>query len=136
MVNLLCAVTTETIIGIIAIVVIVVSVGIIAATAFRNYKLRKKYKIDETEDANTIDDGDIQEIVNQSEPELANETGIAVVESGDQVSEEEAEEDFEEEVVQEIDLNSQNETEVEDLNNVRVQDNSMAELVDKMGGNN
>ena len=42
MLNILSAISTETIIGIVAIVVIVISSGIIIATAIRNYLLHKK----------------------------------------------------------------------------------------------
>lgn len=38
----LCAIKTETIIGIVAIVIIVISLGLIVATAIRNYLLHKK----------------------------------------------------------------------------------------------
>lgn len=45
MFNLLIAAATETIIGTVAIIVIVISLGLIVATAVRNVMLQKKYGV-------------------------------------------------------------------------------------------
>lgn len=148
MLGLLSAVKTETIIGIVAIVVIVISVGIIVATAIRNYLLHKKMKETSSDDdvvvidvdAQNVDEGEIGDdldthaaITEEDEKEALQTDGIEE-EFGDEAPDEE-------EILQEINLEDANIDEngkiADDvMANAKVEDNSMAELLKKMSGDN
>lgn len=135
MLSLLTAVTTETIIGIIAIVVIVISVAIIVATAVRNYLLQKKMKEDRT--VSEID-SDMQEeqidaegeiaAITASEEEQAQQAVGVEQEFGDEVDEEEA---FQEIDANDISLDENGKMKGDDIENAKVEDNFACENIEK-----
>ncbi len=115
---LLGAITTETIIGIIAIIVIVISLGIIIATAVRNYMLSKKAKLD---DQNTLEESnaEVQDIeVNHSAEEKSEmHSGVEVTaEEMEEAQTEDISDEFveKETEVQEIDVNNQRDVVIEE----------------------
>lgn len=136
MLNLLGAISTETIIGIVAIVIIVISVAIIVAVAVRNYLLHKKYVAE-----NGIEEGMEEPVVQEID-----ENNVEIADTQDStsagVSEQEIEdatqnldikaefadeESLPEEPVQEIDLANNDIVEDKD-NKINVDDIKKAEL--------
>ena len=89
MLGLLSAIATETIIGIVAIIVIVISVGIIIATAVRNYLLHKKLVLENGGDESFINNDEVQEIDENAQESLQDEDNNSKITAQDQ---EEAEE--------------------------------------------
>ncbi len=149
MLNILSAISTETIIGIVAIVVIVISSGIIIATAIRNYLLHKKAVIEAEKNEGFEGDTPIQEIEENVQDESAevNATNVVVTaeEAEDsnniiEVPAEFAEEDEQEEEIQEINFEknpekpdeSKVENGLDDISTDEVDDKSMDELMEKL----
>lgn len=148
MLSILSAISTETIIGIVAIIVIVISAGIIIATAVRNYLLHKKAMIEAEKNGDFEEDFPIQEIKDDEQTEVeANADNVIVtaeeIEQSNNVSEvsdEFAEENEEVEEIQEIDFTknpekpdeSKVDNGLEDINTNEVDDKSMDELLDKL----
>ncbi len=149
MLNILSAISTETIIGIVAIVVIVISSGIIIATAIRNYLLHKKAVIEAEKNEGFEGDTPIQEIEENVQVENAevNAANVAVTaeEAEDsnniiEVPAEFAEEDEQEEEIQEIDFEKNPEKPdenkvdngLDDISTNEVDDKSMDELMEKL----
>lgn len=149
MLNILSAISTETIIGIVAIVVIVISSGIIIATAIRNYLLHKKAVIEAEKNEGFEGDTPIQEIEEnvQVENAVVNAANVAVTaeEAEDsnniiEVPAEFAEEDEQEEEIQEIDFEKNPEKPdenkvdngLDDISTNEVDDKSMDELMEKL----
>ena len=138
MLGLLSAIATETIIGIVAIIVIVISVGIIIATAVRNYLLDKKLVLENGGDESFINNDEVQEIDENAQESLQNEDNNSKITAQDQEEAEELDgvkaEFFDEEVegeeVQEITFDkqsigfSENQTQivVDDIVTAQIQD--------------
>lgn len=147
MLGLLSAMATETIIGIVAIVVIVISVGIIVATAVRNFLLQKKMKA-EAEDKNIVEiDVDAQSVDGVEVCNLPNGEIVAITEEDEKeaLQTDGIEEEFgdeapaDEEVLQEIDMNDKSIDEnakvaSNDIVDAKVEDEGMSELMNKMSG--
>lgn len=147
MLGLLSAMATETIIGIVAIVVIVISVGIIVATAVRNFLLQKKMKA-EAEDKNIVEiDVDAQSVDGVEVCNLSNGEIVAITEEDEKeaLQTDGIEEEFgdeapaDEEVLQEIDMNDKSIDEnakvaSNDIVDAKVEDEGMSELMSKMSG--
>lgn len=149
MLNILSAISTETIIGIVAIIVIVISSGIIIATAIRNYLLHKKAMIEAEKNEGFEGDTPIQEIEENMQTENAevNTDNLAVTaeeaESNNNINEvpaEFVEEGEEVEEIQEIDFEKnpakpdENKVDngLEDIEANEVDDKSMDELMEKL----
>jgi len=138
MLGLLSAIATETIIGIVAIIVIVISVGIIIATAVRNYLLHKKLVLENGGDESFINNDEVQEIDENAQESLQDEDNNSKITAQDQEEAEELDgvkaEFFDEEVegeeVQEITFDkqsigfSENQTQivVDDIVTAQIQD--------------
>lgn len=149
MFSILSAIETETIIGIVAIIVIVISVAIIVATAIRNYLLHKKMIAENGGDESFIDNDEVQEI-NGEEVELAvvEESNPAITaedrENAEQI--EEVKEEFAGEEllgegeVQEINVEVQNESAdenqtqltVDDIKSAKIEEDNVAESTDNI----
>ncbi len=149
MLNILSAISTETIIGIVAIVVIVISSGIIIATAIRNYLLHKKAVIEAEKNEGFEGDTPIQEIEENVQDESAEVNAANVVVTADEAEDsnniievpaEFAEEDEQEEEIQEINFEknpekpdeSKVDNGLDDISTDEVDDKSMDELMEKL----
>ncbi|HRF35790.1 MAG TPA: hypothetical protein PLZ09_00655 [Clostridia bacterium] len=149
MLNILSAISTETIIGIVAIVVIVISSGIIIATAIRNYLLHKKAVIEAEKNEGFEGDTPIQEIEENVQDESAEVNAANVVVTAEEAEDsnniievpaEFAEEDEQEEEIQEINFEknpekpdeSKVENGLDDISTDEVDDKSMDELMEKL----
>lgn len=149
MLNILSAISTETIIGIVAIVVIVISSGIIIATAIRNYLLHKKAVIEAEKNEGFEGDTPIQEIEENVQDESAEVNVANVVVTAEEAEDsnniievpaEFAEEDEQEEEIQEINFEknpekpdeSKVENGLDDISTDEVDDKSMDELMEKL----
>lgn len=149
MLNILSAISTETIIGIVAIVVIVISSGIIIATAIRNYLLHKKAVIEAEKNEGFEGDTPIQEIEEYVQDESAEVNAANVVVTAEEAEDsnniievpaEFAEEDEQEEEIQEINFEknpekpdeSKVENGLDDISTDEVDDKSMDELMEKL----
>lgn len=149
MLNILSAISTETIIGIVAIVVIVISSGIIIATAIRNYLLHKKAVIEAEKNEGFEGDTPIQEIEENVQDESAEVNAANVVVTAEEAEDsnniievpaEFAEEDEQEEEIQEINFEknpekpdeSKIENGLDDISTDEVDDKSMDELMEKL----
>lgn len=86
MFGILCAIATETIIGIVAIIVIILSVGIIVATAVRNYLLHKKMIAENGGDESFINNDEAQEIDENNENVDDVQENIAEITAQDEVN--------------------------------------------------
>ncbi len=113
MLSILSAVSAETIIGIVAIIVIVISSGIIIATAVRNYLLHKKAVLETEQNNGFEDESQIQEI-DSEQKEVEQETTDPTITADDEKSAaqtQDIEGEFaisENDVVQEIEYENQN----------------------------
>ena len=85
MLSILSAVSAETIIGIVAIIVIVISSGIIIATAVRNYLLHKKAVLETEQNNGFEDESQIQEI-DSEQKEVEQETTDPTITADDEKS--------------------------------------------------
>lgn len=149
MLNILSAISTETIIGIVAIVVIVISSGIIIATAIRNYLLHKKAVIEAEKNEGFEGDTPIQEIEENVQDESAEVNAANVVVTAEEAEDsnniievpaEFAEEYEQEEEFQEINFEknpekpdeSKVENGLDDISTDEVDDKSMDELMEKL----
>lgn len=149
MLNILSAISTETIIGIVAIVVIVISSGIIIATAIRNYLLHKKAVIEAEKNEGFEGDTPIQEIEENVQDESAEVNAANVVVTAEEAEDsnniievpaEFAEEDEQEEEIQEINFEknpekpdeSKVENGLDDISTDEVDDKSMDEFMEKL----
>ncbi len=149
MLNILSAISTETIIGIVAIVVIVISSGIIIATAIRNYLLHKKAVIEAEKNEGFEGDTPIQEIEENVQDESAEVNAANVVVTAEEAEDsnniievpaEFTEEDEQEEEIQEINFEknpekpdeSKVENGLDDISTDEVDDKSMDELMEKL----
>lgn len=149
MLNILSAISTETIIGIVAIVVIVISSGIIIATAIRNYLLHKKAVIEAEKNEGFEGDTPIQEIEENVQDESAEVNVANVVVTAEEAEDsnniievpaEFAEEDEQEEEIQEINFEknpekpdeSKVDNGLDDISTDEVDDKSMDELMEKL----
>ncbi len=149
MLNILSAISTETIIGIVAIVVIVISSGIIIATAIRNYLLHKKAVIEAEKNEGFEGDTPIQEIEENVQDESAEVNAANVVVTAEEAEDsnniievpaEFAEEDEQEEEIQEINFEknpekpdeSKVDNGLDDISTDEVDDKSMDELMEKL----
>lgn len=149
MLNILSAISTETIIGIVAIVVIVISSGIIIATAIRNYLLHKKAVIEAEKNEGFEGDTPIQEIEENVQDESAEVNAANVFVTAEEAEDsnniievpaEFAEEDEQEEEIQEINFEknpekpdeSKVENGLDDISTDEVDDKSMDELMEKL----
>ena len=145
MLSVLCAIATETIIGIVAIIVIVLSVGIIVATAVRNYLLHKKMIAENGGDESFINNDVVQEIdgenviaseIKEDNPQITaqDEEKAADIEDVKTEFADNEEEEFEE--VQEIDLSNQVSDSInvasDDIKSAEISDNQMEELEQKI----
>ncbi len=85
MLGILSAVSAETIIGIVAIIVIVISSGIIIATAVRNYLLHKKAVLEAEQNEEFEDESQVQEI-DSEQKEVERETTDPTITADDEKS--------------------------------------------------
>lgn len=146
MLNLLGAISTETIIGIVAIIIIVISVAIIVAVAVRNYLLHKKFMAENAVEEENMQDAPVQEIdQNNAVGEESDDATTAIVtdkeiEDASQcadIKEEFADEDSTiEEPVQEIDTEKNNFADeqdkiyADDIQNAELTEDEIAEVKD------
>ncbi len=147
MFGILCAIATETIIGIVAIIVIILSVGIIVATAVRNYLLHKKMIAENGGDESFINNDEAQEIdeINENLDEV--KENIAEITAQDEInaaeididdvksefSDGEAEEFGE---VQQIAFSNAADSDInvasDDIKSAEIEDNPMEELQERL----
>lgn len=140
MLGLLSAIATETIIGIVAIIVIVISVGIIIATAVRNYLLHKKLVLENGGDESFINNDEVQEIDENAQESLQEKDNNSKITAQDQEQAEELDgvkaEFFDEEVegeeeVQEITFDKQGIGSTENQTQIVVDDMGAAQIQDE-----
>ena len=147
MFGILCAIATETIIGIVAIIVIILSVGIIVATAVRNYLLHKKMIAENGGDESFINNDEAQEIDENNENLDEVKENIAEITAQDEInaaeiyiddvksefSDGEAEEFGE---VQQIAFANAADSDInvasDDIKSAEIEDNPMEELQEKL----
>lgn len=142
MLSLLSAIATETIIGIVAIIVIVISVGIIVATAVRNYLLHKKLIAESGGDESFIDNDQVQEIDENAQVIAQEEDNNPKITAQDQEQAEELgdvkaeffDEEVESEAVQEINIDKHIASD-ENQTQLVVDDIKAAEIQEEQVGN-
>ena len=145
MLSMLCAIATETIIGIVAIIVIVLSVGIIVATAVRNYLLHKKMIAENGGDESFINNDIVQEIdgendnaseIKEDNPQITaqDEENAADIDEVKTEFADNEEEEFEQ--VQEIAYSNNISDNInvasDDIKSAEISDNQMEELEQKI----